>query len=85
MRGLSHLCASVSVRCAQDQSSFTGVGSIVGAAYIEAAMCQGCGTCAAECPAQAIQLMHYRDAEMLPKIDALFGQEIVLATEPLRL
>jgi ferredoxin len=35
-------------------------------------MCQGCGTCAAECPAQAIQLMHYRDAEMLPKIDALF-------------
>ena len=66
------------------KSSFTGVGSIVGAAYIEAAMCQGCGTCAAECPAQAIQLMHYRDAEMLPKIDALFGREIVLATEPLR-
>jgi heterodisulfide reductase subunit A len=54
------------------KSSFTGVGSIVGAAYIEAAMCQGCGTCAAECPAQAIQLMHYRDVEMLPKIDALF-------------
>jgi heterodisulfide reductase subunit A-like polyferredoxin len=66
------------------KSSFTGVGSIVGAAYIEPAMCQGCGTCAAECPAQAIQLMHYRDAEMLPKIDALFGREIALATEPLR-
>ncbi|NTU65069.1 MAG: CoB--CoM heterodisulfide reductase iron-sulfur subunit A family protein, partial [Chloroflexi bacterium] len=55
------------------KSSFTGVGSIVGAAYIEPAMCQGCGTCAAECPAQAIQLMHYRDAEILPKIDALFS------------
>jgi heterodisulfide reductase subunit A len=54
--------------------NFTGVGNIVGAAYIEAAMCQGCGICAAECPAQAIQLMHYRDAEMLPKIDALFDQ-----------
>jgi heterodisulfide reductase subunit A-like polyferredoxin len=52
--------------------NFTGVGNITGAAYIEAAMCQGCGICAAECPAQAIQLMHYRDAEMLPKIDALF-------------
>ncbi len=64
--------------------NFTGVGNILGAAYIEAALCQGCGICAAECPAQAIQLMHYRDAEMLPKIDALFGQEIVLATEPLR-
>jgi len=56
------------------KSSFTGVGSIVGAAYIEPAMCQGCGICAAECPAQAIQLMHYRDAEMLPKIDALFNR-----------
>jgi heterodisulfide reductase subunit A-like polyferredoxin len=65
------------------KSSFTGVGSIVGAAYIEAAMCQGCGTCAAECPAQAIQLMHYRDAEILPKIDALFNRDCV-ATEPLR-
>jgi heterodisulfide reductase subunit A-like polyferredoxin len=64
--------------------NFTGVGNISGAAYIEAAMCQGCGICAAECPAQAIQLMHYRDAELLPKIDALFGQEIALATEPLR-
>ena len=54
--------------------NFTGVGNITGAAYIEAAMCQGCGICAAECPAQAIQLMHYRDAEMLPKIDALFNR-----------
>ena len=63
--------------------NFTGVGNIVGAAYIEPAMCQGCGICAAECPAKAIQLRHYRDAEMLPKIDALFGQELVLATEPL--
>ena len=52
--------------------NFTGVGNILGAATIEAALCQGCGICAAECPAQAIQLMHYRDAEMLPKIDALF-------------
>jgi heterodisulfide reductase subunit A2 len=55
--------------------SFTGVGNITGAAYIEAAMCQGCGICAAECPAQAIQLMHYRDAELLPKIDALFRSQ----------
>jgi heterodisulfide reductase subunit A-like polyferredoxin len=58
------------------KSSFTGVGSIIGAAYIEAAMCQGCGTCAAECPAQAIQLMHFRDAEMLPKVDALFSRVV---------
>ncbi len=57
------------------RSSFAGVGNIVGAAYIEPAMCHGCGICASECPARAIQLMHYRDAELLPKIDALFATE----------
>jgi heterodisulfide reductase subunit A-like polyferredoxin len=57
-------------------ANFTGVGNIVGAAFIEPAMCHGCGICAAECPAKAIQLKHYRDAEMLPKIDALFNSQI---------
>jgi heterodisulfide reductase subunit A-like polyferredoxin len=59
------------------KANFTGIGNIVGAAYIEPAMCQGCGVCAAECPAKAIQLMHYRDAEMLPKIDAVFSPVVV--------
>ncbi len=53
--------------------SLTGVGNIMGAAYIEPAVCQGCGSCAAECPAQAIQLMHYTDAQMMAKVGALFG------------
>jgi len=41
------------------------------AAYIEAAICQGCGSCVAECPAQAIQLLHYTDAQMVSKVQAL--------------
>ena len=49
----------------------TGVGDIMGAAYIEAAVCQGCGSCVAECPARAIQLMHYTDAQMKAKVRAL--------------
>jgi heterodisulfide reductase subunit A len=52
-------------------SNVTGVGNIMGAAYIEAAVCQGCGLCAAECPAKAISLMHYRDAQVMAKVDAL--------------
>jgi heterodisulfide reductase subunit A len=48
-----------------------GVGDILGAAYIEAAVCQGCGICAAECPAQAIQLMHYTSLQMRAKVQAL--------------
>jgi len=50
------------------------IGGIYGAAYIEAAACQGCGTCAAECPAKAIQLLHYRDDQVLAKVQALFTQ-----------
>ena len=54
-----------------------GVGAILGVAEIEAAACQGCGACAGECPAKAIQLQHYRDEQVLAKEEALF--ERVLA------
>jgi heterodisulfide reductase subunit A-like polyferredoxin len=53
------------------QANLTGVGDILGAAYIEPSVCQGCGQCAAECPARAIQLMHYTDAQMEAKVKAL--------------
>jgi heterodisulfide reductase subunit A-like polyferredoxin len=42
----------------------TGVGQIIGAAWIDPARCQGCGTCTAECPAKAIQLTHYSDGQI---------------------
>jgi heterodisulfide reductase subunit A-like polyferredoxin len=53
------------------KANLTGVGSIMGAAYIEAAICQGCGSCVAECPARAIRLMHYTDVQMVTKVQAL--------------
>ena len=43
----------------------TGIGGIVGAAWIDPALCQGCGTCTGECPATAIQLVNYRDEQMI--------------------
>ncbi len=46
-----------------------------GVAEIEAAMCHGCGVCAAECPAKAIELMHYKDRQIVAKTDALLGEE----------
>ena len=57
------------------QADVSGVGNILGAAIIEAAVCQGCGLCAAECPARAIQLMHYTDAQMVAKVRALVAPE----------
>jgi heterodisulfide reductase subunit A-like polyferredoxin len=47
------------------------IGNIAGAAEIEAALCQGCGICVGECPAKAIQLLHYRDDQVLASITAL--------------
>ncbi len=47
----------------------------MGAARIEAAICQGCGSCVAECPARTIQLMHYTDAQMAAKVGALLHSE----------
>jgi heterodisulfide reductase subunit A-like polyferredoxin len=55
----------------QVKPNLTGVGNIMGAAFIEVSVCQGCGTCAAECPAGAIQLMHYTDSQMRAKVGAL--------------
>ena len=42
-----------------------GVGEIKGAAYIDPSTCTGCGTCTGECPAKAIQLVNYRDDQIM--------------------
>jgi heterodisulfide reductase subunit A-like polyferredoxin len=47
------------------QEDRAGVGGVGGAAYIDPALCQGCGTCTGECPANAIQLSHYTDEQMM--------------------
>ncbi len=54
------------------KTDLPGAGGILGAAFIEPATCQGCGICASECPAKAISVMHYRDAQVMAKVDALF-------------
>jgi heterodisulfide reductase subunit A len=60
----------------QIQADFTGVGDIVGAAYIEPAQCHGCGICVSECPAKAIQLLHYEDSQVGAEIEALLPAEV---------
>jgi len=57
----------------QIKMELTGTGKIAGAARIEPAQCQGCGICASECPARAIELMHYRHVEVEAKVEALFA------------
>jgi len=46
-----------------------------GEAEIDVGKCHGCGCCAAECPAKAIELGHYRDDQILPKCEALALEE----------
>ena len=48
-----------------------------GKARIEAAACQGCGACVAECPAKAIQLEHYRDEQVSARMNGLADLHLV--------
>jgi heterodisulfide reductase subunit A-like polyferredoxin len=57
----------------QVSTALAGVGGVQGAATIEATICRGCGNCVAECPAKAIQLAHYRDDQLMVKLEALLA------------
>jgi heterodisulfide reductase subunit A-like polyferredoxin len=39
---------------------------------INEALCQGCGTCASECPAKVIQVAHFEDDQLSAKIKTLY-------------
>ncbi len=45
--------------------------NIKGEAEIDPAKCHGCGSCSAECPAMAIELMHFREPQLWAKAGAL--------------
>ncbi len=64
-------CAFGAPRIAEQSES---IGGILGAAYIESALCQGCGLCTASCPAAAIDLKHYTEIQTGAKLDALFDR-----------
>ena len=68
------VCAFGAPRITGDLES---TGGIVGAAYIESALCQGCGLCTASCPAGAIELKHYTESQIGAKLDALFEKAYV--------
>jgi heterodisulfide reductase subunit A2 len=42
-----------------------------GEAEIDVSKCKGCGSCGAECPARAIELMHFRNEQLEAKSQAL--------------
>ncbi len=42
-----------------------------GVSEIDEALCRGCGICAAECPAKAIELSWYEDEQVMSKVEAL--------------
>jgi len=64
-------CAAASPACA---SALRGAGDRprVKKAKIEAAACQAAAWCVSECPAKAITLHHYTDAQIFAKEEALF-------------
>jgi heterodisulfide reductase subunit A len=55
----------------QVRADLAGAGGLAGAAFIEPTICRGCGVCVAECPAKAITMAHYRDDQIMVKLNAL--------------
>jgi heterodisulfide reductase subunit A-like polyferredoxin len=45
-------------------------------AEVQAAVCMGCGSCTAACPAKAISLHHYVDAQVLGAINRLLESDV---------
>ena len=41
-------------------------------AKIDPGACQGCGICASACPNNAIQVRHYKDSQIIPKLMAVY-------------
>lgn len=48
-----------------------------GIAKIEPAKCHGCGICAGECPAKAIQLQHFKDIQIISECEELLGKTVL--------
>ncbi|MBU2452195.1 MAG: 4Fe-4S binding protein, partial [Proteobacteria bacterium] len=63
-------CASCLV-CVRSCPYHVPVINELGVSYIDPALCQGCGVCAAECPAKTIKLNWYEDNQLLSKVEAL--------------
>jgi heterodisulfide reductase subunit A-like polyferredoxin len=55
-----------------------------GHAFMEPAICQGCGVCVSECPGKAIKLQFFTDEQLLAKVSALatHGEDISLEKLP---
>ena len=60
----------------QVKADLVGAGGVAGAAFIEPTICRGCGSCVAECPAKAISLGHFRDEQILVKLEAMMAEVI---------
>ena len=49
-------------------------------AEVQGAVCMGCGSCTAECPAKAIELRNYLDNQILGALDHLLRMGPVSTT-----
>ena len=45
-------------------------------AEVQGAVCMGCGSCSAECPAKAITLRHFMDAQILAAVNSLLETDV---------
>jgi len=71
-------CRNVKVKCGicAERCPYGAIQAPEGQpAVVRTAMCHGCGTCVAECPADAITQMHFTDAQIMAQIGAALEEK----------
>ena len=51
-------------------------------AEVQGAVCMGCGSCSAECPAKAITLRHFMDSQIMAEVNSLLEAEVEQPRQP---
>lgn len=65
----------IGCRLCEKVCPFDSVHVVQRKAKVNEATCKGCGVCAGACPTAAIQIKHFKDAQILAMVDAAFVEE----------